>query len=154
VAPSRGYGAISHQDRYPTVLDWARWHFGVVSRAELGALGIPPGTIASWLACGRLQRLHMGVFAVGPTALPRAGRWRAAVLTAGPHAALSHHTGMLALGHWAPQHDGLHLTTPRAGRSREALHVHRSPLAAIDVTLRGGLRVTRLERTLVDLADL
>ena len=141
-------------DRYPAVLDWASWHYGVVSRRELGDLGVPPGTIASWLVNGRLQRLHMGVFAVGHTALRPEGRWRSALLTCGPWAALSHQTGMVALGHWVPEHDRLHLTTPRAGRSRDGLRVHRSPLVPADVTVRHGVRVTRRERTLVDLADL
>lgn len=123
-------------DRYPAVLDRASWHYGVVSRRELGDLGVPPGTIASWLVNGRLQRLHMGVFAVGHTALRPEGRWRSALLTCGPWAALSHQTGMVALGHWVPEHDRLHLTTPRAGRSRDGLRVHRSPLVPADVTVR------------------
>jgi len=140
-------------DRYLRVVDWAEWHQGVIARGELDALGVPPGTIASWLRTGRLQRLHVGVFAVGHTALRREGRWRAATLACGPHVALSHHTGALALGHWMPEHTGLHVTTARGGRSRDGLRVHRSPLAPTDITLRFGLRVTRLERTLVDLAD-
>ncbi len=142
------------KDHYLAVLDWAAWHYGVVSRRELEELGIPPGTIASWLVNGRLQRLHRGVFAVGHTALRPEGRWRSALLTCGPRAALSHHTGMVALGHWVPEHGGLHLTTPLAGRSRDGLRVHRSPLVPADVTVRHGLRVTRRERTLIDLADL
>ncbi len=142
------------KDPYAVVLDWAAWHFGVISRAELRELGIPPGMIAGWIANGRLQRLHRGVFAVGHTALRVEGRWRAATLTCGPLAALSHQTAMLALGHWAPDHRGLHLTTPGAGRSRGELRVHRSPLEPWDLTTRhGGLPVTRLERTLIDLAD-
>lgn len=141
------------KERYEVVRCWADWHAGVVCRSELAALGIPPGTIAAWLANGRLQRLHRGVFAVGHSALRSEGHWRAAVLSTGPEAALSHQTALQALGLWVPAHRGLHLTTPRGARSRGALRVHRSPLGAVDVTVRHGLRVTRLERTLVDLAD-
>jgi very-short-patch-repair endonuclease len=147
-------GSFLTTDRYSTVLAWADWHAGVISRDELAALGVPPTTITSWLRTRRLTRLHRAVFAVGHTAIRPEGRWRAASLTCGPRSALSHHTGMLALGHWAPDHHQLHLTTPGSGRSRGELRVHRSPLAAVDVTLRHGLRVTALERTLVDLADL
>ncbi len=60
---------------------------------------------------------------------------------------------MLALGHRAPEAAELHLTTTGAGRSRPGLRVHRSPLVAADLTTRFGLPVTRVERTLVDLAD-
>lgn len=147
-------GPLRTTDRYAAVLDWADWHAGVISRGELAALGVPPATIASWLRTGRLHRLQRGVFAVGHAALRREGHWRAAVLSCGPCAALSHHTGMLALGHWAPDHPRIHLTTSGAGRSRDGLDVHRSPLTAADLTLRWGLPVTTVERTLVDLADL
>lgn len=140
--------------RYADVLDWAEWHFGVVSRAELATLGVPPSTIASWIRTRRLTRLHRGVFSVGHAALRPEGRWRAATLSCGTGTALSHLTAGLVLGHAVPPHVGVHVTTPGAGRHRDGLRVHRSPLAPADVTTRWGLRVTTLERTLVDLADL
>ena len=146
-------GPSDPTQRYLAVVDWAAWHFGVVSRTELAVLGVPSTTIASWLRTGRLQRLHPGAFAVGHTALRREGRWRAGVLATGGDTALSHHTAMLVLGHWVPEHDGIHLTTRREARDR-GLRLHRSSLAPEDLTLRHGLWVTCLERTLIDLADL
>jgi len=64
--------------------------YGLVSRAQLRALGLAESTIGSRIAAGRLHRVHRGVCAVGhPVLAPRA-RWMAAVLTCGPDAALSH----------------------------------------------------------------
>mgnify|MGYP000037559713 CR=1 FL=1 len=105
------------------------------------------------MANGRLQRLHHGVYALGHTALRVEGRWRAAALAGGAKSALSHQTALLALGEWAPEHAGIHLTTTGAGRSRGELRLHRSALHPADVTVRHGLRVTTLERALVDCAD-
>lgn len=140
--------------RYLRAVDWAEGHLGVISLAELAALEVPTTTIGSWVRTGRLRRLHEGVFAVGHAALRPEAWWRAATLTCGPLAALSHHTAGLALGHWVPDCAVLHLTTTGEGRSREGLRIHRSPLGEAEVTTRCGLRVTRLERTLVDLADI
>lgn len=126
----------------------------MITRAELHRLGVPASTVDSWLRTGRLRRLHTCVYAVGHAALRPEGRWRAAVLACGDKAALSHHTAAGALGLWIPATDVLHVTTSGGGRSRDGMRVHRSPLGPEDLTTRWGLRVTSLERTLIDLADL
>jgi len=64
--------------------------FGVVSRAQLMALGLSRGAIGRLVAAGRLHLLHRGVYAVGHTALPRKARYFAAVLATGPGSVLSH----------------------------------------------------------------
>lgn len=139
--------------RYAAVLDWAEGRFGVISRAELRALGVPDTTISGWVRSGRLQRLHPQAFAVGHAALRPEGRWRAALIGRLPDDALSHHTAALALGEWAPPQTAVHVTTGGAARDRPGVVVHRSRLDPRDVTTRHSLRVTRIERTLVDLAD-
>src|SRR3954465_271083 len=65
---------------------------GVVSRAQLLDLGLGAGAIKHRVAEGRLQPLHRGVYAVGHRALRREAWWMAAVLAAGPGAALSYRT--------------------------------------------------------------
>ncbi len=139
--------------QYAKVIEWAEGHFGVVSRAELHALGTSETTIASWVRTGRLQRLHRHAFAVGHAALRPEGRWRAALIGRLPDDALSHQTAVTLLGEWVPPHPAVHVTTGGAARSRNGVVMHRSKLDPQDVTTRYGLRVTRIERTLVDLAD-
>jgi hypothetical protein len=64
--------------------------YGVVSRAQLDALGVSRGAIERRLARRRLLHVHRGVYAVGHRAPRREARWLAAVLAAGEGAVLSH----------------------------------------------------------------
>jgi predicted transcriptional regulator of viral defense system len=82
----------SGQPRTPDVAlaELAARQHGVVTRAQLVALGFGAGTIAYRLKVGRLHLLHRGVYAVGhrpPSPLATA---MAAVLACGPDAILSH----------------------------------------------------------------
>ncbi len=69
---------------------------GVVARAQLLALGVSARQVERRVAQGRLVAVHRGVYAVGHAHLTREGGWMAALLAAGPAAALSHRTAALA----------------------------------------------------------
>src|SRR4051794_13262754 len=84
-------------------------------------------TIGDWVATGRLHRVHRGVYAFGHSVLPVRGHWTAAVLAAGPGAALSH---VSAAAFWDLRRTGatvIDVTVPgRAGRTkRPGLRLHR-----------------------------
>jgi len=64
--------------------------YGVVSLAQLLALGVAASTVRNWVARGRLHRVHRGVYAVGHPLLAPKGRLVAAVLACGAGAVLSH----------------------------------------------------------------
>ncbi|HXE44237.1 MAG TPA: type IV toxin-antitoxin system AbiEi family antitoxin domain-containing protein [Conexibacter sp.] len=128
----------------------ARQH-GVVSRRQLLDAGFTARMVHRGLRSGRLLRLHPGVYAVGHAQLRREGRWLAAVLAAGPGAALSHRSA--AALHGIREGEGaIDVTTTRRAAVRGVV-VHRATrLDAHDVTTRSGVPVTTLPRTLVDLA--
>ena len=63
---------------------------GVIATRQLAALGLARGGVARRAQAGRLHRVHRGVYAVGHPVLTVNGRRMAAVLAAGPSAALSH----------------------------------------------------------------
>ena len=69
----------------------ARQH-GVVTLAQMAALGLGPRGVQHRAATGRLHRLHRGVYAVGHARLSVQGRRLAAVLACGANAAVSHRT--------------------------------------------------------------
>jgi hypothetical protein len=124
---------------------------GVVSRAQLEALGLERGSIEHRVRIGRLRVVHRGVYAVGHDAIPIRGRLCAALLVAATHSALSHRTAayLLTLLPSMPAFVDV-TTTGRAPRNRPGLVFHHAK--ALEATTRHGLPVTTPIRTLRDLA--
>jgi very-short-patch-repair endonuclease len=100
---------------------------------------------------GRLHRIHRGVYAVGHPNLTRNGHRMAAVLAYGPDAVLSHQSAaaLLGIGHGSYK---THVTTPHSKRSRKGIQAHTARLHSEDVTVRDGIPVTSVARTIFDLA--
>src|SRR3954471_7547999 len=137
-----------------TVWRLAAKQHGVVTRAQLLAAGLSGPAIHHRVANGRLHRIHRGVYAVGRPQLDRYGRWLAAVLACGPHAALSHRSAAVLLGLIGGDPDPVEISVPlHVHRTRPGLVVHRrSNLGERDLAKREGIAVTTPARTLVDLA--
>lgn len=125
----------------------------VVSRAQLFAIGVGRRTMARQLERGRWQRLHRGIYLIGPAPpTPRASA-RAALLSCGEDSVISHRTAAALYGLIAPA-DDVHVTVPdRNPGSRPGLRTHRvTTLSFIDVVTRDDLRLTSPARTICDVA--
>lgn len=139
------------------VLALADRQHGVVTRAQLLAAGVSESAVKHRLRTGRLHRVWPSVYAVGRPSLTRNGRWMAAVLASGEGAVLSF---LCAGGLWAIWERAIpsqpHVSVPRRSgrRGRRGIVLHRTTLRPSDVTIRDGIPVTTLERTLLDLASL
>jgi uncharacterized protein DUF559/putative AbiEi antitoxin of type IV toxin-antitoxin system len=129
----------------------ARQH-GVVSRAQLSALGLKPDAIDHRLACGRLHRIHRGVFAVGHRVCSREATWMAAVLACAPVAVLCDHSAGATWDIRASTRSVVDVAVARRRRPRRGIAVHHRPMAADEITTRRGIPVTTPARTLLDLA--
>jgi very-short-patch-repair endonuclease len=147
---------MATEDAQPSLGEVARRQWGVLTRDQLIASGLGTRGISHWVQSGRIHRLHRGVYAYGHDRLRVEGRWLAAVLACGPGAALSHGS---AAQLWELRQSNsafIDVTVPsRAGRiRRRGTRIHRSGrLAAEEVTVRNGIPVTTVARTLLDLAD-
>jgi very-short-patch-repair endonuclease len=127
---------------------------GVVSRAQLSALGIRGNAISRRVAAGWLQRVHRGVYAVGHTPGTPEMRWMAAVLACGPGAVLSHLDAAALWRIYKGTGARVHITTTRAAAGPAGVRTHRARrLSADDVTVHRRIAVTTVARTLVDLTD-
>lgn len=127
---------------------------GVVSLAQLAALGISAAAAQRRVTAGRLHRIHRGVYAIAPLPLiPREGRWMAAVLVCGPGAVLSHRSAA-ALHELRPHGPTrIEVTVPKpSARLHRGIVAHRCNLHPEDVTVVNGIPCTTVARTLVDLA--
>jgi Protein of unknown function (DUF559)/Transcriptional regulator, AbiEi antitoxin len=135
------------------VAQLAERQWGVVSLAQLRALGLGERAVQQRAQAGRLRRVHRGVCAVGHAALRREGHRLAAVLACGEGAVLSH---LSAAAHWGLlQSDAtrIDVTTPASRHSTPGIRLHRSrSLSAADTTNHEGIATTTVPRTLLDLA--
>ena len=78
------------------ILRMAERQWGVIARWQLLECGLSVAAISRWVSAGRLHRIYPGVYAVGHAALSTEGILLAAILYAGPGAALSH----ASAAHW------------------------------------------------------
>ncbi len=128
---------------------------GVVSWSQLRLLGMGRGAYRHRRQSGRLHKVHPKVFAVGHSCLTRNGHWMAAVLACGEGAVLSHVSAASLWDLRASASAFINVTVEsqgRAGPRGVRLHCVRR-LDAQDVTVRDGIPVTRVARTLLDLAE-
>jgi hypothetical protein len=137
---------------------------GVVSRSQLRLCGLADATIAAWLDDRRVHRIHRGVYAVGHQALSTPGRLTAALLYAGPGAALSHLTAAWWWSLLDVEPRTIEVTTAakrrptsgvRAHRTRHLLHVIHQDMPVTDpgrtlLDIASMVRVGRLRRMLAD----
>jgi hypothetical protein len=123
-----------------------------ISSASLACRGLAPRKRA---ARGQLHRIHRRVYSlVPPELLSGRGCFLAAVLACGPRAALSHRSAASLHAVRGSDQALIEVTVPhRRGRRHRGIQVHRSTtLTAADVTIKDGIPVTTVARTLADLA--
>ena len=100
--------------------------------------------------------MHRDVYAFGPRPLTKRGKWLAAVLAMGPGAFLSHRSAA-ALWGLAGDRPKVDVNAPRGrqirpGR-RSGIKVHRCKFDPGEVTMRDGIPVSTVARTLFDVAE-
>jgi very-short-patch-repair endonuclease len=133
--------------------DFAARRYGVVSRAQLAAMGFDDSAILRRVESGRLHRLYRGVYAVGHTIVPPRGRWLAAVLACGDGAVLSYRSAAALWGIRPTAAARVDVTVSHTSgvRSSARIVVHRSR-RPIERVVLDGIPVTTAGRTLADLA--
>jgi very-short-patch-repair endonuclease len=126
-----------------------------VTHRQLAAIGIRGSAITRRVAAGRLVRVYPGVYAVGHVPQTRQARWIAAVMACGKGAVLSHLDAAALWQIYESRGSAVHVTTTsRGGRYLPGIHAHRArTLDPADVTIKDGIPVTTVARTLIDLTD-
>lgn len=123
---------------------------GRMSYAQLRALGVGRGEIEVWIKRQTLVRVLPRVYALGHLAPSREGDLWAAVLYAGPNAALSHATAAQWRGLIDYPPAVIEVSSPRRIDSRAGIRVYgRRP---VERSLHNGIPVTSVAQTGVDLA--
>ncbi len=129
--------------------------FGIVSLAQLLALGFTYQQVHGLVRRGHLHRLLRGVFAVGHRNIGRWGWLMAAHLSGGADSFLSHRTAAAARGLREINTNRIEITVPRVRtQSRGRLVIHRTskPPHPEDITTKNGIRISSLPRMFIELA--
>jgi len=139
---------------YPSGLaELSGGQFGVVSTAQLRALGLGAPQIRRRVKAGLLHPIHHNVFAVGHRRIVFHARLLAALLTCGPDSFLSHRTAAALWGLRSVIPRDIEVTVIGArAPQRAGITVHRTRDGG-DVTTRNGLRVSTVPRLLIELAS-
>lgn len=137
------------------IVDFVGRQRGVITHDQLRGLGVGVRTIKRWTGSGRLRPVHREVYAFGPRPLTKRGKWLAAVLAMGPEAFLSHRSAAALWGLRGDQ-PKVDVTAPQGKQvlpGRKGIKVHRCQFDPADVTMRDGIPVSTVARTLFDLAE-
>lgn len=134
-------------------LQWlARRHRWVLTTEEMLEGGLSRHVIARHAREGTLVRQHHGVYLVGRTKPTRAERDLAAVKACGKGAVLSHRSAAARWGILRHHTGPAEVTARTQRRRRPGLIPHQADLDPQDVTIKDGIPITTLARTLIDLA--
>jgi len=139
----------------PLLNELAELQQGVIARSQVLSAGLTAQVIKCRIDRGRWQRLHNGVYATFSGTADRQATLWAAVLCAGPGAALSYQTAAELDGLIDKPSSAIHVTIPRSRRVTpiRGVRVH----VKLDAErARHPVRLpsrTRLEETVLDLAD-
>jgi very-short-patch-repair endonuclease len=141
-----------------TVRSIVRRNHGLVTRRQLKLAKLSKDEISEWRIAGRLVRLCPSIFRTDDTEETWELRAHAALGWAGDRAALCRETAAAVHGLKGYEREGpIHVTLPtRQGLPKlcsfeMVLHSHRE-LGFWDAALYRGMRITRVERTLLDIA--
>jgi very-short-patch-repair endonuclease len=147
--------AGQHKCLPPSLLITAEEQDDLLELAELLAAGLSRHAITRLVQRGVLHRLHRGVYKVGTPTPSADGRRRAAAYAAGPGSVVSHlDAGELNGLALKGSRYTVHVTTKRGRRPQRGITMHQvRRLDPADITTTRGIRVTRIARTLIDLAD-
>lgn len=124
----------------------------MVGRAQLLEVGWSEEEIEWRIQASRLHRIHAAAYAVGHRDVSRYGHWMAAVLASGPDAVLSHWSAAALWMIRPNSRSVIDVTDSVKSRSWDGIRRHHKALPPDEVTVKEGIPVTTVPRTIFDLA--
>lgn len=132
------------------VVDVADRQEGVIDRRQLAECGLSGGAVSRWLERRRIHRRHPGVYILGHRKLSERGELIAALLYAGPGAALRRRSGAAWRGIVTSTPAVIEVVTPRRRKSVPGIAVRH--LDRVEREMHNGLPVAPIPEILLDLA--
>ena len=124
---------------------------GYFSTAQAADAGYSRSLVAHHASTGNFSRVRQGVYRL--TRFPGSAHedLYVAWLQAGPRAVISHDSALALYGLSDALPSEIHVTLPRtSSRRRQGIRMHTTALTADEVTVRDGLPITTVTRTIAD----
>lgn len=145
-------GPGAKHDPWARCLAISRTQYGLITTKQALSIGLTERRLAGSVRRGVLRRHHWGIYALVGAPHSHEQKLLAACLAGGPSACVSHRSAAWLWGLDGADSQILEISSPARVRM-QGVHVHRSTELGPSVTvIRRGLPVTKLPRTLVDLA--
>ncbi len=128
---------------------------GYLTTAQALEAAVSRRLLSHYAARGDLERVAHGIYRLHRFPVHRFGDLIATALWAGPGSAVSHDSALAVYGLGSAMPAVVHITVPRAFRGkRPGVIVHSASLSSAEITLRDDVPVTKVERTLCDVASI
>jgi predicted transcriptional regulator of viral defense system len=146
--------SVMERELPPTLRYLARRQSGVIARVQALQAGLSEDMVKFRVSSGRWRQIHPGVYATFTGEQSRWAQLWAAVLSAGPGAALSHQAAAELWRLLDGRAEPIHVTIPHQRRvaAPPGIVVHRSRRADQAVQARAYPPRTTIEETVLDLA--
>lgn len=126
---------------------------GYFTTAQALEAGVSRRLLSHYAARGDLERVAYGIYRLHRFPAHRFGDLIATALWAGSGSAISYDSALAVYGLGSAMPAVIHITVPGAFRGkRPGVVVHRAPLSSAEIAIRDDVPVTKLERTLGDVA--
>lgn len=126
---------------------------GYFTARQAEAASVDRRRLAYYADTGRIRRIRRGIYRLTQFPHSRHEDLFIAWLMAGPDAVISHESALTLFDLSDVLSEGIHVTVPRtASRRRPGLQLHTNRISPDDITMREGLPVTTVPRTIVDVA--
>ncbi|MBL0940835.1 MAG: type IV toxin-antitoxin system AbiEi family antitoxin domain-containing protein [Gemmatimonadaceae bacterium] len=140
---------------YNEIFELAADQHGLVTTVQAREHGIQPQTLVMMAQRGALVQVSRGVYRISQFPHTNLSVYMEAILWPTPAlATLSHESALEMFGISDVNPSKVHVTVPLKYRVRRALpkhlELHRADLKETDLTVREGLRITTVERTIRD----
>ncbi|MCC7363533.1 MAG: type IV toxin-antitoxin system AbiEi family antitoxin domain-containing protein [Dehalococcoidia bacterium] len=127
---------------------------GYLTTAQAVEAAVSRRLLSHYAARGDLERVAYGIYRLHRFPVHRFGDLIATALWAGPSAAVSHDSALAVYGLGSAMPAVIHITVPGAFRGKHpGVVVHRASLSSAEITIRDDVPVTKVERTLCDVAS-
>jgi predicted transcriptional regulator of viral defense system len=138
---------------YDRLYEFAEEQAGYFTAAQAHQAGFSWERLSNSIKSGKFLRSGGGVYRLSQFPHSPHEDLFFAWLSTGPHSAISHESALAFYDLSDVLPSEIHVIVPRtASRRRKNIRLHTHRLAQDDVTLRGGLRVTTVARTIADVA--